>query len=314
MRILVTEKGKKEITSLSLSPVNSRSLINNKSYRRINKTNSNNKNKNYQKNKLSNNFSTPYLNLPNIKTDKIPNYKLKQNPMINLIGRLYDSNENKYYNLSQKKGLDNQEDSDSKFHKKTLSLYNIINKDAFNNMIVKLKKEQRTKEKNTCALTFKFRESLSPVNNLEKLDKLEKNMKNYIIPNNNINFIRYIKNKKEINPIILNKIIKLDNSEIEKEDKICKIILNKTAYDNFFNEKVKEKIKNKDVEYQKDIKKIKNDIYEANTLIEKYPFQDRFSKIREKHEDFKLKYWTKRNNNHNRILSGKSKMTTSTQI
>ena len=181
-------------------------------------------------------------------------------------------------------------------------------------MVVKLKKQQRTKEKNTCALTFKFRESLSPANNLEKLVKLEKNMKNYKIPNNNINFIRYIKNKKEINPIILNKIIKLDNSEIEKEDKICKIILNKTAYDNFFNEKVKEKIKNKDVEYQKDIKKIKNDIYEANTLIEKYPFQDRFSKIREKHEDFKLKYWTKKNINHNRILSGKSKMTTSTQI
>ena len=312
MRILVTEKGKKEITSLSLSPVNSRRLINNKSYRRINKTNSNNKNKNYQKNKLSNNFSTPYLNLTTIKTNKIPNYKLKQNPMISLIGRLYDSNENKFYNLSQKK--DDQEDSDSIFHKKTLSLYNIINKDAFNNMIFKIKKEQRTKEKNTCALTFKFRESLSPLHNFEKLDKLEKNMKNYIIPNNNINFIRYIKNKKEINPIILNKIIKLDNSEIEKEDKICKIILNKTAYDNFFNEKVKEKIKNKDVEYQKDIKEIKNDMYEANTLIEKYPIQDRFSKIREKHEDFKLKYWTKRNNNHNRILSGKSKITTSTQI
>ena len=314
MRILVTEKGKKEITSLSLSPVNSRRLINNKSYRRINKTNSNNKNKNYQKNKLSNNFSTSYLNLPTIQTNKIPNYKLKQNPMISLISRLYDTNENKFNKLSQKKGLDVQEDSDSIFHKKTLSLYNIINKDAFNNMIFKIKKEQRTKEKNTCALTFKFRESLSPLHNFEKLDKLEKNMKNYIIPNNNINFIRYIKNKKEINPIILNKIIKLDNSEIEKEDKICKIILNKTAYDNFFNEKVKEKIKNKDVEYQKDIKDIKNDMYEANTLIEKYPIQDRFSKIREKHEDFKLKYWTKRNNNHNRILSGKSKITTSTQI
>ena len=62
MRILVTEKGKKEITSLSLSPVNSRSLINNKSYRRINKTNSNNKKNNFQKNKLNTYFSTPYLN------------------------------------------------------------------------------------------------------------------------------------------------------------------------------------------------------------------------------------------------------------
>ena len=312
MRILVTEKGKKEITSLSLSPVNSRRLINNKSYRRINKTNSNNKNKNYQKNKLSNNFSTPYLNLPTIQTDKIPNYKLKQNPMISLISRLYDTNENKLYNLSQKK--DDQEDSDSIFHKKTLSLYNIINKDAFNNMIFKIKKEQRTKEKNTCALTFKFRESLSPLHNFEKLDKLEKNMKNYKIPNNNVNFIRYIKAKKEINPIILNKIIKLDNSEIEKEDKICKIILNNTAYEKFFNEKVKERLKNKDVEYQKDIRKIKYDINEANSLIDKYPLQNRFSNIREKHEDFKLKYWTKRNKSHNRITSGKSKLTASTQI
>ena len=167
MRILVTEQGKKEITSLSLSPINTRSLINTKSYRRINKTNSNKKN-----NKLSNNFSTPYLNLPKIQTDKIQNYKLKQNPLINLISRLYDSNENKYYNLSQKKGT--EEETDNKFHKNTLSLYNIINKDAFNNMIFKIKKEQRTKEKNKCALTFKFRESLSPVNNLEKLDKLEK--------------------------------------------------------------------------------------------------------------------------------------------
>ena len=308
MRILVTEQGKKEITSLSLSPINTRSLINTKSYRRINKTNSNKKN-----NKLSNNFSTPYLNLPKIQTDKIQNYKLKQNPLINLISRLYDSNENKYYNLSQKKGTE-EENSDNKFHKNTLSLYNIINKDAFNNMIFKIKKEQRTKEKNTCALTFKFRESLSPVNNLEKLEKLEKNMKNYKIPNNNVNFIRYIKAKKEINPIILNKIIKLDNSEIEKEDKICKIILNNTAYENFFNEKVKERLKNKDVEYQKDIRKIKYDINEANSLIDKYPIQDRFSNIREKHEDFKLKYWTKRNKSHNRITSGKSKLTASTQI
>jgi len=324
MRILITERGKREITSLSLSPTNSR-ISYNKSFVKKNtnsnikqnnnnkNNNKNNNNNNNNNNKLYNNLSSPYLKLPNIESNKIQNYKLKQNPIVNLIGRLYEESEEKFYNLSPKKEK-KQEDSNDKFHRKNLSLYNIINKDVLNNMIHKLKKDQRTREKNSCALTFKFRESLSPNNNLNNLDKLEKKIKKYKIPNNHINFINYIKNKKEINPIILNKITKLDNSEIEKEDKICKIILNKTAYEDFFNEKVKERIKHKDVEYIKEIKEIKNDITEANNLIEKYPFQERFIKIKEKHEDFKLKYWTKRNKSHNRITSGKSKLTASTQI
>ena len=310
MRILVTEEGKNEIKSLSISYSN----------RNNNFTNNNNNRNLLRKLKsrngtLNNNIIhskiNSYNNLTNQQNFTKISIKKPRTSTINKISRLYDENlikNNINININtinhtlKNKSLDLNNYQYKNYSKnKNPSLYNIINKKAFNNMINKLWNEQKIIDKNETIFSFKFRNNVSPIDKKVLINSLEKKCKNFKIKKENRIFINYLNNKKEINPIMLNNITKYSKEKIEKENKICKIILNlKGKIENKINDKIESKKKYDKIFCNKNIKKLGNKINDTYCLINKYPMaEERKNKEKliylEKLNTFKRTYW---NNKH----------------
>ena len=308
MRILVTEEGKNEIKSLSISYSNRNNNFNNNNRNLLRKLKSRNGTLN---NNIIHSKINSYNNLTNKQNFTKISIKKPRTSTINKISRLYDENlikNNINININtinhtlKNKSLDLNNYQNKNYSKnKSPSLYNIINKKAFNNMINKLWNEQKIIDKNETIFSFKFRNNVSPIDKKVLINSLEKKCKNFKIKKENRIFINYLNNKKEINPIMLNNITKYSKEKIEKENKICKIILNlKGKIENKINNKIESKKRYDKIYCNKNIKKLGNKINDSYCLINKYPMaEERKNKEKliylEKLNIFKRTYW---NNEH----------------
>ena len=308
MRILVTEEGKNEIKSLSISYSNRNNNFNNNNRNLLRKLKSRNGTLN---NNIIHSKINSYNNLTNKQNFTKISIKKPRTSTINKISRLYDENlikNNNNININtinhtlKNKSLDLNSYHYKNYSKnKSPSLYNIINKKAFNNMINKLWNDQKIIDKNETIFSFKFRNHVSPNDKKVLINSLEKKCKNFKIKKENRIFINYLNNKKEINPIMLNNITKYSKEKIEKENKICKIILNlKGKIENKINNKIESKKRYDKIYCNKNIKKLGNKINDSYCLINKYPMaEERKNKEKliylEKLNIFKRTYW---NNEH----------------
>ena len=309
MRILVTEEGKNEIKSLSISYSNrNNNFTNNNNRNLLRKLKSRNGTLN---NNIIHSKINSYNNLTNQQNFTKISIKKPRTSTINKISRIYDENlikNNNNININtinhtlKNKSLDLNNYQYKNYSKnKNPSLYNIINKKAFNNMINKLWNEQKIIDKNETIFSFKFRNNVSPIDKKVLIKSLEKKCKNFKIKKENRIFINYLNNKKEINPIMLNNITKYSKEKIEKENKICKIILNlKGKIENKINDKIESKKRYDKIYCNKNIKNLGNKINDSYCLINKYPMaEERKNKEKliylEKLNIFKRTYW---NNEH----------------
>ena len=306
MRILVTEEGKNEIKSLSISHSNRNNTFNNNTRNLSRKLKSRNESNNLIHSKINS-----YNNLTNQQNFTKISIKKPRTSTINKISRIYDENLIKNHNninintinhTLKNKSLDLNNYQIKNYSKnKSPSLYNIINKKAFNNMINKLWNDQKIIDKNETIFSFKFRNNVSPINKKVLINSLEKKCKNFKIKKENKIFIKYLNDKKEINPIMLNNITNYSKEKIEKENKICDIILNlKGKIENTINKKLENKKRFDKIYCNNNFKKLGNKINDSYFLIHKYPmFEERKNKKKliylEKLNLFKRTYW---NNEH----------------
>ena len=308
MRILVTEEGKNEIKSLSISHSNRNNTFNNNTRNLSRKLKSRNESNNIN---LIHSKINSYNNLTNQQNFTKISIKKPRTSTINKISRIYDENLIKNHNninintinhTLKNKSLDLNNYQIKNYSKnKSPSLYNIINKKAFNNMIKKLWNDQKIIDKNETIFSFKFRNHVSPNNKKVLINSLEKKCKNFKIKKENKIFIKYLNDKKEINPIMLNNITNYSKEKIEKENKICDIILNlKGKIENTINKKLENKKRFDKIYCNNNFKKLGNKINDSYFLIHKYPmFEERKNKKKliylEKLNLFKRTYW---NNEH----------------
>ena len=308
MRILVTEEGKNEIKSLSISHSNRNNTFNNNTRNLSRKLKSRNESNNIN---LIHSKINSYNNLTNQQNFTKISIKKPRTSTINKISRIYDENLIKNHNninintinhTLKNKSLDLNNYQIKNYSKnKSPSLYNIINKKTFNNMIKKLWNDQKIIDKNETIFSFKFRNHVSPNNKKVLINSLEKKCKNFKIKKENKIFIKYLNDKKEINPIMLNNITNYSKEKIEKENKICDIILNlKGKIENTINKKLENKKRFDKIYCNNNFKKLGNKINDSYFLIHKYPmFEERKNKKKliylEKLNLFKRTYW---NNEH----------------
>jgi len=308
MRILVTEEGKNEIKSLSISHSNRNNTFNNNNNRNLlRKLKS--RNNSINNNNIIHSKINSYNNLTNHQNFTKISIKKPRTSTINKISRLYDENSLKNNNnintinhTLKNKSLDLNYNQIKNYSKnKSPSLYNIINKKAFNNMINQLRNDQKIIDKNETIFSFKFRNHVSPINKKVLLNSLEKKCKNFKIKKENRIFIKYLNNKKEYNPIMLNNITNYSKEKIEKENKICNIILNlKGKIEDKIYKKLENKKRFEKIYCNNNFKKLGNKINDSYFLIHKYPmFEERKNKEKliylEKLNLFKRTYW---NNQH----------------
>lgn len=178
-----------------------------------------------------------------------------------------------------------------KFSKPQISLKEIIEPKVFSLMMKKMKRDIEMKNKLSVIDNQHFRtQSGKDKNEMKSLRLICKNKK---IQSDRLSLITYLNNKKEINPIILKTLSKLNQNQIDTKDKVCQIVLINKEKEILFKNAVENKLKNKKLNDQKKINRITNDIEFSSTILDKYkPRTQRFDRYLDAYDDFK-RYWKK---------------------
>ena len=271
MRIIITSTGKKEIQTLSPTPTVSsffrRTFNSTKSSPVIQRSSSSVTNVQIKKQKLT--FNSDITN--------------------KYIGKTYYPTESI---LPTKK-----------FSKPQISLKEIIEPKVFSLMIKKMKRDIEIKNKLSVIDNQHFRtQSGKDKHEMKSLKLICKNKK---IDSDRFNLITYLNNKKEINPITLKTLSKMNQNQIDTKDKVCQIVLLNKEKENSFKSVIENKLKNKRLNDQKKINRIANDIEFSSTILEKYkPRTQRFDRYTDAYDDF-VRYWKKFD--YERLLNKKNK-------
>ena len=270
MRILIIPNGKAEIISLSTSPSAASTKLNffkkQKKENLINSYNerlkSSNNKENKKKRKL-NSLNTERKNILNINIKK-----LKESDLVN-IKELYNKplkniKEKTYHRIKTTNQI------------KSISLYDLMNKNVYNDMLNQMKKENDDKEKNCNVNNFQFRNHLSLPHDIPKIIDKVKNYSNF------------------------------SDRQLEKDNQLCKIILNNRKKDNIYKRIAEKKIKLK-YNYNNNLDRMKRDILCSARIINKYNnIKSNRELIKQNYEDFKRTYWKNLNIDHSqkkKILS-----------
>jgi hypothetical protein len=290
MRILITPNGKAEIISLSTSPSAASTKLNffkkQKKENLINSYNerlkSNNNKENKKKRKL-NSLNTERKNILNINIKK-----LKESDLVN-IKELYNKplkniKEKTYHRIKTTNQI------------KSISLYDLMNKNVYNDMLNQMKKENDDKEKNCNVNNFQFRNQLTVPYDIPKIIDKVKNLK---IQSNQYSLIKYIKTKESFNPILVKNYSNFSDRQLEKDNQLCKIILNNRKKDNIYKRIAEKKIKLKFSNYNNNLDRMKRDILCSARIINKYNnIKTNRELIKQTYEDFKRTYWKNINIDH----------------
>lgn len=183
------------------------------------------------------------------------------------------------------------------YHKKNekYTLGEILGKD----MVFKLKKnliqEEKMKDKLSRIDENNFRSTYQNFTKLEKLDQILKYKK---IPPTNINLIRFINEKKDIQKNSLQKIIQFDGDQMFTANKICQTVFYNEEQEKVLNEVINKKIKSRHnqekVKCDEKLNKMKEEIESSKRIFDLYSNRvDKMEKYREKHSDIEKLYWEK---------------------
>ncbi len=324
MRIIVTNEGVKEISSLSKNS-STNSLMTSKFSNPLNYNNNNDKNKDLMKsNSTSLIFSYQHLpkikqinilNNQNEKSNFISSYNLSEinTPLIKIKTHklqipqeqsdLYDSDKNNDSFIVKQTNdillnISNRNNSSS-FIKQNFTLGEIINENCFQKLKKKLIKEQIVNQNNKKINESDYRK----YNDSNKVFKeIEKGKSTKISVNNN-SLIEYLYNKKSISETLINNLSNYKEGKLNKINKICQKCIILQEKEKLFLEKSKEKIqlekRKEEEECKRDIDLLKLSVDKEITTINNFNFKlikanrNRFSGI---FNQFKKKYWLNNNN------------------
>lgn len=280
MRILITPNGRTEIISLSSSPSPISTNIN--FYKKRGRNNNLN-NSNKEKGKI--NLSEKNQNKLSPKTERknLINIKVRQPRGSSLLHlqEIYEKPKNLKETIYQRIKTTGQI--------RSFSLYDLMNKNAYNDLLNKMKKENDSKEKDCIVSDFKFRNYSTVPYDIPKIINKVKNLK---IQSNQYNLIKYLKGKDNFNPLLVKNYSNFNEKQIEKDNKFCKVILNNRKKDLIYKKIAEKKIKLKYNDYDAYLRKMKKDILGANEIIKKYNvIKNNKALIKQHFEDFKRTYW-----------------------
>ena len=287
MRILITPNGKAEIISLSTSPSAASTKINFyknpqkdyliNSYNKRSKSN----NENIKKKKFKS-LNTEGKNILNIhvkkpRTSTLVNVQeIYNKPLKNL-------KEKTYHRIKTTNQI------------KSISLYDLMNKNVYNEMLTQMKKENDDKEKDCNVNDFKFRNHLSLPYDIPKIIDKVKNLK---IQSNQYSLIKYFQTKESFNPVLVKNYSNFTERQLDKENQLCKLILNNRKKDNIYKRIAEKKLKLK-YNYNNNLDRMKRDILCSARIINKYNnIKSNRELIKQNYEDFKRTYWKNLNIDH----------------
>lgn len=285
MRILVTDAGREEIRNISTTPNHSRIV-------------------------LKNNKSTPSImkkdtsdTLPNLKKSPVKKINIKQpnKGFITAVTDLYERSPptpRRVKNSVQNKSRNVQLEF---FTKKNVSIKEILNPNAYQNMIKKMKDQMRVERLNSRVDASNFRtDSVRENLKKRKISDLDAVLCTSKIGTDKPNLIKYIQTKEDLNPIMLKTLTRLTERELNHEEKLAHILLIKKEKDDLMHQVMRDRMRNRYRHYPKSINEIKEDMKYTTQIISKYPKENRKKRYAEALETMEKKYWNKFD--YNRLL------------
>ena len=170
-----------------------------------------------------------------------------------------------------------------------------MNKNVYNEMLTQMKKENDDKEKDCNVNDFKFRNHLSLPYDIPKIIDKVKNLK---IQSNQYSLIKYFQTKESFNPVLVKNYSNFTERQLDKENQLCKLILNNRKKDNIYKRIAEKKLKLK-YNYNNNLDRMKRDILCSARIINKYNnIRTNRELIKQNFEDFKRTYWKNLNVDH----------------
>ena len=288
MRILITPNGKAEIISLSTSP--SAASTKKNFYKKQNKENLKKSYNKRSKSNNENNIQNIKFNSINTERNNILNINVKK-PRPSILINFQEIYNKPLKNIKEKvyQRIKTTE------RIKSISLYDLLKKNVYNDMLNQMKKENDDKEKDCNVNNFQFRNHLSLPHDIPKIIDKVKNLK---IQSNQYSLIKYIKTKESLNPVLVKNYSNFSERQLEKDNQLCKIILNKRKKENILKRIAEKKIKLK-YNYNNNLDRMKRDILCSARIINKYNnIKSNRELIKQNYEDFKRTYWKNLNIDH----------------
>ena len=288
MRILITPNGKAEIISLSTSP--SAASTKKNFYKKQNKENLKKSYNKRSKSNNENNIQNIKFNSINTERNNILNINVKK-PRPSILINFQEIYNKPLKNIKEKvyQRIKTTE------RIKSISLYDLLKKNVYNDMLNQMKKENDDKEKDCNVNNFQFRNHLSLPHDIPKIIDKVKNLK---IQSNQYSLIKYIKTKESLNPVLVKNYSNFSERQLEKDNQLCKIILNNRKKENILKRIAEKKIKLK-YNYNNNLDRMKRDILCSARIINKYNnIKSNRELIKQNYEDFKRTYWKNLNIDH----------------
>ena len=288
MRILITPNGKAEIISLSTSP--SAASTKKNFYKKQNKENLKKSYNKRSKSNNENNIQNIKFNSINTERNNILNINVKK-PRPSILINFQEIYNKPLKNIKEKvyQRIKTTE------RIKSISLYDLLKKNVYNDMLNQMKKENDDKEKDCNVNNFQFRNHLSLPHDIPKIIDKVKNLK---IQSNQYSLIKYIKTKESLNPVLVKNYSNFSERQLEKDNQLCKIILNNRKKEKILKRIAEKKIKLK-YNYNNNLDRMKRDILCSARIINKYNnIKSNRELIKQNYEDFKRTYWKNLNIDH----------------
>ena len=211
------------------------------------------------------------------------NLKLKQNNL--------DENDNNIKNRTN-----------SFFRNNKVKIGNIISKNNLINLKLYISKDFKGHEDVRIPLDINNKNSFNFRSKYENKKAIKQNLYNILnlsINSDRTNLIDYFRQKKSISPYYFKNLLKYNNSQIDKLNKICGIVLNKEKNNNNILLNNNQNIKNKILEKSKNSKELFSLLNNTNKILKSYvhfeDFKKNFKKkeVKEMLKITKKKYWDK---------------------
>ncbi len=274
MRIILTQNGSIQINEMkkeiNIKPRNKRNLLSERSNSMFS----------IRKNEDNQNLDNIFYNIPNLKMIEIKKdleKKLKRNNakiFYNFINKIQGNNNENKLNLylSKKQKEQNNLNTLNLINKKQLnksvSIRDIINKNAYNSILNNIEYNNEIKNKNFGINDYKLRTQRceSKENKLNKLLEKKINVKENEL-------INYLKGKKEINYYFVEKLSQMNDNKLEKLNKICGQNNKENEKKKFYKLNSENLIDKKRKNFEQTIKGVDNDLNKIQKILNKFQVQ-----------------------------------------
>lgn len=186
------------------------------------------------------------------------------------------------------------EDINYKIKDKSIPVKDILKPITRKDLVEKFKEENQVKE-------FKLRDNKGKTELTENFRKLNETLRREI-ETEQLDLIRYLNSKSQISKKLVEKISELDNTQMTKLNRICKIFTNYNERVELYRNRISEKLNIERKNVQKNAKEMVTDIddylLKCNGILQ--PYEKRISKkfknvlaYQDLHFEVENKYWKK---------------------